>query len=47
MDNLENPQCFWGETYDMVERYIDDIFFIWENGEESLEKILKKVFIQQ
>ena len=27
----------------MVERYIDDIFFIWENGEESLEKILNKL----
>ena len=24
-------------------RYIDDIFFIWEHGEESLEKFLKKL----
>ena len=24
-------------------RYIDDIFFIWEHGEESLEKFLNKL----
>ena len=25
-------------------RYIDDIFFIWEHGEESLEKFLNKLY---
>ena len=24
-------------------RYIDDIFFVWEHGEESLEKFLNKL----
>ena len=27
----------------MVERYVNDIFFILEHGEESLEKILNKL----
>ena len=31
----EKPMLWW--------RYIDDIFFIWERGEESLEKFLKKL----
>ena len=31
----EKPMIWW--------RYIDDIFFIWEHGEESLEKFLNKL----
>ena len=31
----EKPMIWW--------KYIDDIFFIWEHGEESLEKFLKKL----
>ena len=30
----EKPMIWW--------RYIDNIFFIWEDGEESLEKLLNK-----
>ena len=31
----EKPMIWW--------RYIDDIFFIWEHGEESLEIFLNKL----
>ena len=31
----EKPMIWW--------RYIDNIFFIWEHGEESLEKFLSKL----
>ena len=31
----KKPMIWW--------RYIDDIFFIWEHGEESLEKFLHKL----
>ena len=31
----EKPMIWW--------RYIDDIFFIWEHGEESMEKFLNKL----
>ena len=31
----KKPMIWW--------RYIDDIFFIWEHGEESLEKFLNKL----
>ena len=31
----EKPMIWW--------KYIDDIFFIWEHGEESLEKFLNKL----
>ena len=31
----KKPMIWW--------RYIDDIFFIWEHGEESLEKFLSKL----
>ena len=31
----ENPMIWW--------KYIDDIFLIWEHGEETLEKILNKL----
>ena len=31
----EKPMIWW--------RYIDDIFFVWEHGEESLEKFLNKL----
>ena len=31
----EKPMMRW--------RYIDDIFFIWEYGDESLEKFLNKL----
>ena len=31
----EKPMIWW--------RYIDDIFFVWEHGEESLEEFLNKL----
>ena len=31
----KKPMIWW--------RYIDDIFFIWEHGEESLEKFINKL----
>ena len=36
LNAFEEKLMIWG-------RYIDDIFFIWKHGEESLEKFLNKL----
>ena len=38
----KNLQCFWRETYDMVEVQRQH-FFVWEHGEESLQNFINKL----
>ena len=39
----KKPSVWWRYIDDILTTYIDDIFFIWEHGEELLKEFISEI----